>query len=47
MRRRLKAHGDDGASAVEYGLIAFAIAATVALVVFFFGEKVAGLFNDS
>lgn len=39
--------GDDGASAVEYGLIVFAIAATIALVMFAFGDLVVELFRDT
>jgi pilus assembly protein Flp/PilA len=40
--------GDDtGASAVEYGLIVFAIAAVISLVVFGFGRVVEGTFTDS
>jgi pilus assembly protein Flp/PilA len=38
---------DTGASAVEYGLIVFAIAALIALAVFSFGGAVRGLFQDS
>lgn len=36
-----------GASAVEYGLIVFAIAAVIAAVVFAFGSVVQELFSDS
>jgi pilus assembly protein Flp/PilA len=40
--------GDDtGASAVEYGLIVFAIAAVIAVVVFAFGGAVRDLFSTS
>ncbi|WP_370249977.1 Flp family type IVb pilin [Nocardioides sp.] len=43
LRRRC----ERGASSVEYGLIAFGIAATVAAAVFFFGGAVHDLFNDA
>lgn len=36
-----------GASAVEYGLIVFAIAALIALVVYGFGDSVLAMFTDS
>jgi|1186.fasta_scaffold264520_2 pilus assembly protein Flp/PilA len=36
-----------GASAVEYGLIVFAIAAVISVVVFAFGGAVHGLFDTS
>ena len=39
--------GDRGASAVEYGLIVFAIAATIAIAVFAFGPVVVGLFSGA
>jgi pilus assembly protein Flp/PilA len=47
--KRLQAdlHRDNGASAVEYGLIVFAVAALIALAVFSFGGAVRGLFQDS
>ncbi len=35
---------DRGATSIEYGLMAFAIAATIAIVVFAFGSTIAGLF---
>jgi pilus assembly protein Flp/PilA len=38
---------DDGASAVEYGLILVAIAAAVTLIVFTLGVTVSGLFSDT
>jgi len=38
---------DTGATAVEYGLIVFAIAAFITVVVFLFGSQVKQLFNDS
>lgn len=47
MSRRSIRRNDEGASAVEYGLIVFAIAAVIALAVFSFGGAVRGLFQDS
>ena len=44
MRRRYE---DEGASAVEYGLIVFAIAAVIAAVVFAFGGAVHDMFDSS
>jgi pilus assembly protein Flp/PilA len=38
---------DEGATSVEYALIAFAIAAVIALSVFAFGDSVWQLFTDS
>lgn len=38
---------DAGATAVEYGLIVFAIAAVIAISVFLFGSQVKELFNNS
>jgi pilus assembly protein Flp/PilA len=38
---------DEGASAVEYGLIVFAIAAFIVVVVFSFGGTVRDLFQSS
>jgi len=38
---------DEGASAVEYGLILVAIAAAIALIVFTLGVSVSGLFSDT
>jgi len=38
---------EDGASAVEYGLMLAGVAALIIAVVFFFGGAVAGLFNDT
>jgi pilus assembly protein Flp/PilA len=41
-------HGDDtGASAVEYGLLVFAIAAVLAAIVFAMGGVVSSLFQDT
>ena len=47
MSRRSIRRSDEGASAVEYGLIVFAVAALIALAVFSFGGAVRGLFQDS
>lgn len=38
---------DAGASAVEYGLLVFAIAAVIALIVFALGGVVGGLFQHT
>lgn len=38
---------DGGASAVEYGLIVFAIAAVIAIAVFALGPPVMGLYADT
>jgi pilus assembly protein Flp/PilA len=38
---------DEGASAVEYGMIVFAVAAVIAIAVFSFGSTVRGLFQSS
>ena len=38
---------DDGASAVEYGLLVFAIAAVIALVVYALGGVVSELFSQT
>lgn len=38
---------EDGASAVEYGLLVAGIAALIMLVVFAFGTVIGNLFNDS
>jgi pilus assembly protein Flp/PilA len=45
--RRSIRRSDEGASAVEYGLIVFAVAALIAVAVFSFGGAVRGLFQDS
>jgi pilus assembly protein Flp/PilA len=45
--RRSIRRSDEGASAVEYGLIVFAIAALITVVVVSFGGAVRGLFEDS
>ncbi len=41
-----KARNEEGASAVEYGLLIAGIAALVALVVFGLGGAISGLFED-
>jgi pilus assembly protein Flp/PilA len=45
--RRSIRRNDEGASAVEYGLIVFAVAAVIALAVFSFGGAVRGMFQNS
>jgi len=40
-------HGDDGASAVEYGLLVAAIAAFIILLVFALGGYVKGAFKET
>lgn len=47
VRPMLVPKNENGASSVEYGLIVFAIAALIALVVFAFGETILELFTDS
>lgn len=47
MSARRTATGDRGATAVEYGLILFAVAAVVAAVLFAFGEVVVELFQET
>ncbi len=47
MPRRSIRRNDEGASAVEYGLIVFAVAALISLAVLSFGGAVRGLFQDS
>lgn len=44
---RLIRRSDEGASAVEYGLIVFAIAALMTVAVWSFGGAVQGLFQGS
>jgi pilus assembly protein Flp/PilA len=41
----LRRRGDEGASAVEYGLLVVAIAAVVVLVIAALGDNVFGLFS--
>ncbi|GAB3666916.1 hypothetical protein GCM10027596_35210 [Nocardioides korecus] len=38
---------DDGASAVEYGLLVAGIAALIVAVVFLFGGMISGIFNNT
>ncbi|GAB3666913.1 hypothetical protein GCM10027596_35200 [Nocardioides korecus] len=38
---------DDGASAVEYGLLVAGIAALIVAVVFLFGGMITGIFNNT
>ena len=45
--RRLESRDEDGASAVEYGLLIAGIAALIITVVFFFGGAVSELFTDT
>jgi pilus assembly protein Flp/PilA len=45
--RNLKKKDDEGASAVEYGLLVAAIAAIIILVVFALGTFVKGAFKDT
>lgn len=47
MSGRLRSRPEDGASAVEYGLIAFAIAALITIVVFSLGIMTNQMFTDS
>ena len=42
-----RSHCEDGASAVEYGLLVAAIAALIVIVVFALGGIVQGLFKDT
>jgi pilus assembly protein Flp/PilA len=44
---KIKARDDEGASAVEYGLLVAAIAAIIILVVFALGTYVKGAFKDT
>ena len=45
--RRPESSEEDGASAVEYGLLLTGIAALIVAVVFLFGGAVSGLFDDT
>lgn len=45
--RRIAKRDDEGASAVEYGLLVAAIAAIIILVVFALGSFVKGAFKDT
>ena len=44
---RVRRGGDEGASAVEYALLAAAVAAVIALVVFAFGDMVLRVNQDN
>jgi len=46
-RSRASSHGEDGASAVEYGLLLTGIASIIAAVVFLFGGAVTDMFDNS
>jgi pilus assembly protein Flp/PilA len=45
--RRASSHNEDGASAVEYGLLLTGIASIIAAVVFLFGGAVTDLFDHT
>ena len=45
--RKVTRRGDDGASAVEYGLLVAAIAALVVIIVFALGGLVRDVFKDT
>jgi pilus assembly protein Flp/PilA len=45
--RSANKRGEDGASAVEYGLLVAGIAALIVAVVFLFGGAIANLFTNS
>jgi len=45
--RKVTRRGDDGASAVEYGLLVAAIAALVVIIVFALGGLVRDVFQDT
>ena len=47
IRKVAKVRSDDGASAVEYGLLVAAIAALIVLVVFALGNTVKQVFSDT
>ena len=47
IRKVAQVRRDDGASAVEYGLLVAAIAALIVLVVFALGGVVKGVFKDT
>jgi pilus assembly protein Flp/PilA len=44
---KLARHDEEGASAVEYGLLVAGIAALIVAVVFLFGGMIEGVFNDT
>ena len=43
----MRPRGEDGASAVEHGILLFAIAAVIVVVLFSLGETVTGLFRGT
>jgi pilus assembly protein Flp/PilA len=47
MRNVMRARREDGASAVEYGLLVAAIAALIVVVVFFLGGIIRDVFKDT
>lgn len=47
MTKRWFGRGDEGASAVEYGLIVFAVAALITVAVVSLGGAARGLFQES
>ena len=47
IRKVAQVRRDDGASAVEYGLLVAAIAALIVLIVFALGGVVKGVFTDT
>jgi pilus assembly protein Flp/PilA len=44
---RPESNDEDGASAVEYGLLVAGIAGLVVLIVFIFGGAIGGMFTDT
>lgn len=46
-RNILAKRDDEGASAVEYGLLVAGIAALIVLIVFAFGGMISGVFKDT
>jgi pilus assembly protein Flp/PilA len=47
MRNVMRAKGEDGASAVEYGLLVAAIAALIVVIVFALGGIIRKVFSDT
>ena len=47
LRTRVDEASDQGASAVEYGLIVVAVAALIATVVFFLGTQIVKTYGDT
>jgi len=45
--RRFRARSEDGASAVEYGLLVAAIAAVIVIIIFALGGVVKNLFSNT